>query len=51
MNEKRNLVVQGRIAWYFAKKNNYPSLNIFLTVDPHIGAVRKMNHGDYPGKK
>ncbi len=41
MKEKSDLVVQGRIAWYFAEKNDIPSVDILLMVDPEIGADRK----------
>ena len=40
MREKGNLVVQGRIAWYFAKSSPFQVLNVFLTVDPAVGAKR-----------
>lgn len=50
MQEKSDLVVQGRIAWYFAKKNGIPALNVLLSVDPRTGAERKMKQGSYPGK-
>ncbi len=48
MMEKSNLIVQGRIAWYFAKMSPFPSINIFLSVDPRIGAERKIKEGRYP---
>ena len=40
MREKDNLVVQGRIAWYFAKKSPFKKLNVFLAVDEKIGTER-----------
>jgi len=40
MNEKENLVVQGRVAWYFAKQSKHPSWNVFLAVSPDVGAQR-----------
>ncbi len=42
MNEKNDFIVQGRIAWYFAKKSPSVAINILLTVSPRIGAERKM---------
>jgi cytidylate kinase len=40
MREKDNLVVQGRVAWYFAKSSPFEVLNIFLGVDAATGAKR-----------
>lgn len=40
MQEKDNLVVQGRVAWFFAKESPFAIFNIFLAVDPLIGAAR-----------
>ncbi len=40
MVSKGDLVVQGRIAWFFAKESPYASFNMFLSVDPKIGAAR-----------
>jgi cytidylate kinase len=40
MREHDNLVVQGRIAWYFAKSSPFKVFNILLTVDPNTGAQR-----------
>lgn len=50
MNKKQDLIVQGRVAWYFAKKNASPAIHILLTVDPSIGAKRKIKQGLYAGK-
>ncbi len=40
MRDRDNLIVQGRIAWYFAKSSPFPVFNVLLTVDPAIGAAR-----------
>ncbi len=40
MRETDNLIVQGRIAWYFAKSSPFQVFNIFLQVDPATGARR-----------
>jgi predicted cytidylate kinase len=40
MREKDNLIVQGRIAWYFAKSSPFKIFNVFLAVDPATGARR-----------
>src|ERR1700721_1246231 len=40
MREQDNLIVQGRIAWYFAKSSPFKVFNIFLAVDPATGAHR-----------
>lgn len=40
MNEKDNLVIQGRVAWFFSKGSPFKIFNIFLTVSPEIGARR-----------
>jgi predicted cytidylate kinase len=40
MREKSDLVIQGRVAWYFAKESQSTAFNIFLAVDPTIGAQR-----------
>ena len=50
MQRKHNIVVQGRIAYFFAKQTKKPSINIFLAVDPRVGAERKIKEGLYPGK-
>ena len=40
MQKKDDLVVQGRIAWFFAKQSPFKVFNIMLQVDPQIGAER-----------
>ncbi len=49
MQEKDNLVVQGRVAWFFAQKSPFKKINILLTVEPNTGAQlvaeRKENAG------
>lgn len=50
MNKKDNLVVQGRIAWYFAKTSPFKVFNIFLAVDPEIGAIRTGRRPENSGR-
>lgn len=50
MREKDNLVVQGRIAWYFAKSSPFGVLNILLTVAPAVGAQRSGERKENVGK-
>ncbi len=50
MKTKDNLVIQGRISWFLAKQSPFRIINIFLAVDPRIGAERKIKEGVYPGK-
>lgn len=40
MREHDNLIVQGRVAWYFAKSSPFKIFDILLTVDPVTGAGR-----------
>lgn len=40
MREKDDLIVQGRVAWYFAKSSPFKIFNILLTVSPIVGAER-----------
>jgi len=40
MQEHDHLIVQGRVAWYFAKRSLFKIFNILLTVDPATGAAR-----------
>lgn len=40
MRKQDNLIVQGRIAWYFAKSSPFKIFNVFLNVDPATGAHR-----------
>ena len=40
MREKDNLVVQGRVAWFFAKGSMFTVFNVFLMVDPIVAAGR-----------
>jgi cytidylate kinase len=40
MKEKDNLIVQGRVAWFFGKNSPFKVFNIFLTVSPEVGAQR-----------
>lgn len=40
MREKDNLIIQGRVAWFFAKGSPFRVFSILLTVDPEVGAKR-----------
>jgi cytidylate kinase len=40
MREKDDLIVQGRVAWFFAKGSPFSVFNIFLAVSPEVGAQR-----------
>jgi predicted cytidylate kinase len=40
MQEKDNLVIQGRVAWFFAQKSPFKVINLFLATDHEIGARR-----------
>jgi cytidylate kinase len=49
MREKDNLVVQGRIAWFFARSSPFKVFNIFLTVEPQVGAERTLKRSENSG--
>jgi predicted cytidylate kinase len=42
MREKDDLIVQGRVAWFFATGSPFKIFNIFLAVDPRVGAGRTL---------
>lgn len=50
MREKDNLVVQGRVAWFFAKGSLVTVLNVFLSVDPGVGAERSAQRPENAGR-
>lgn len=50
MRETDNLIVQGRIAWYFAKSSPAKVFNIFLRVDPSTGAHRSGERKENVGR-
>ena len=50
MREKDDFIVQGRVAWYFAKESSFAVLNIILTVDPATGAERTARREENAGK-
>lgn len=50
MREKDNLIVQGRVAWYFAKSSPFKIFNILLTVDPATTALRNGDKKEYAGR-
>jgi cytidylate kinase len=50
MQEKDNLIVQGRVAWFFTQKSPFRIFNIFLAVDPKIGAERTGQRAENTGK-
>jgi cytidylate kinase len=50
MQEHDNLVVQGRIAWFFAKGSPFTVFNVFLAVDPGVGAERSGKRPENAGR-
>jgi cytidylate kinase len=50
MRENNDIIIQGRNSFFFAKQSGKPSINILFTVDPAVGAERKIKEGVYPGK-
>jgi predicted cytidylate kinase len=50
INKEDNLIVQGRIAWFLAKQSIFTVFNIFLTVDPNIGALRSGKRKENAGR-
>ncbi len=50
MREKDDLIVQGRVAWYFAKTSPFKVFNILLTVNPVTGAARAGEKKENIGK-
>jgi len=40
MREKDNVVIQGRVAWYFSRKSPFKIINLFLATNPAVGAER-----------
>ena len=50
MKEKDDLVIQGRIAWFFAKESPFTVFNIFLAVDPEVGAHRTAERTENAGR-
>jgi cytidylate kinase len=50
MREKDNLVIQGRVAWFFAKGSFFTVFNIFLAVDPSVGAERSSQRPENAGR-
>jgi predicted cytidylate kinase len=50
MREKNDLIVQGRMAWYFAKESSFPVFNIFLAVEPSTGVLRTAQRRENVGR-
>jgi cytidylate kinase len=50
MREHDGLIVEGRVAWYFAKQSTFPVLNVLLTVAPAVGAQRSGEKKENAGK-
>lgn len=50
MQHNDNVIVQGRVAWYFAKQSPFQVCNILLTVAPEEGARRAQSRPEYVGK-
>ena len=49
MHEKDNLIIQGRVAWFFAKESPFKVFNIFLGVSPEVGAKRSLERVENGG--
>lgn len=47
LRENDNVVVQGRIAWYFAKESPFAVFNVFLSVNPETMAMRTSIRPEY----
>ncbi len=50
MREKDNLVIQGRVAWFFSKGSLFTVFNVFLAVDPVVGAERSGRRPENVGR-
>ncbi len=50
MRTHDDIIVQGRISWYFAGKSPFPAFDIFLAVDPDAGAARAGTRHENAGK-
>jgi cytidylate kinase len=50
MQERDGLVVQGRIAWFFAKQSSFQVINFFIAVDPRTGAQRQHERPENAGR-
>jgi predicted cytidylate kinase len=51
MRTRDNFVIQGRISWHFAKASPFRTFNIFLKVDPAIGAARSGKRTENAGRE
>jgi predicted cytidylate kinase len=49
MHESDDLVVSGRMSWFLAKNSQFDVFNIFLKVDPRIGAERTAKREEHAG--
>lgn len=50
MRVRDDLVVQGRISWHFAASSPFPVFNVFLKVDPLVGAERSGARSENSGR-
>ena len=50
MREKDDLVIQGRVAWFFAKGSPFTVFNIFLAVDAATGTKRTAQRPENRGR-
>jgi len=50
MKLNNDIVMQGRMAWFFAKESTFPAFNVFLRVDPKIGAERSGKRKENAGR-
>ncbi len=49
MREKKDLIIQGRVAWFFAKNSPFTVFNIFLAVSPEVGTQRTKQRTENQG--
>jgi predicted cytidylate kinase len=49
MREKDNLIIQGRVAWFFAQGSPFKIFNLFLMVTPEVGAQRTKQRPENTG--
>jgi len=50
MREQDDLVVQGRVAWFFSKGSMFTVFNVFLAVSPEAGAARSLLRSENAGR-
>ncbi len=50
MRTHDNFIIQGRISWHFAMESPFPVFNLFLKVEPSIGAERSGARDENSGR-